>query len=369
MKKINIKFASGTNSDFIQEILSYLKLRFDVTIDERNFDYFFCNELIYRNKDSFGELFKLPPRVIRFFWGGEAVYPDLNLFDYACCYDNFDSTRILKIPNIYIRDFNWLKKEKYHELFTYSKNASEILRQKTKFCNFIYGNPHSHPIRDSLFFKLSEYKKVDSLGSHLNNIKIVNSRSDTDWLKKSIDLKSPYKFSIAAENAFFKGYVSEKLMTSMLANTIPIYFGTNDVVKEFNPKSFINVNDFSSLDDLLEKVKQIDNDDDLYCEMMSEPWITQKQCEETVSGYNKFLEQFLSIFDLPLDIAVRRPMGCWTDFIYPNFYKDLNSTANQIHYSFKDLLFSIKNYPSLYKQICIFGIKFKLRKRPIILKK
>ena len=45
-------------------------------------------------------------------------------------------------------------------------------------------------------------------------------------------MKKPYKFSIAFENAWYPGYTSEKIVTSMLAGTIPIYWGNPDISRE-----------------------------------------------------------------------------------------------------------------------------------------
>lgn len=69
-------------------------------------------------------------------------------------------------------------------------------------------------------------------------------------------MKKPYKFSIAFENAWYPGYTSEKIVTSMLAGTIPIYWGNPDISREFNSASFINCHDFPTLDDAAAYVKK-----------------------------------------------------------------------------------------------------------------
>ena len=61
-------------------------------------------------------------------------------------------------------------------------------------------------------------------------------RAQQNWMESSVEQKSYYKFTIAAENAAFPGYTSEKLMTSFQAHSIPIYWGNRDVVDEFNPR-------------------------------------------------------------------------------------------------------------------------------------
>ena len=46
-------------------------------------------------------------------------------------------------------------------------------------------------------------------------------------------------FVIAFENVIEPGYVTEKIVNGMLAGSIPIYYGTEDVKTLFNKDSFI----------------------------------------------------------------------------------------------------------------------------------
>lgn len=57
----------------------------------------------------------------------------------------------------------------------------------------------------------------------------------------------------------------------MLAGTIPIYWGNPDIGREFNSAAFINCHDFPTLDDAAAYVKKVDEDDGLWCEIMSRP--------------------------------------------------------------------------------------------------
>lgn len=319
-KTVKIGFPSFVWQDFRDYIVDMLKPRFDVRVC-KDYDYFFANELIYQKKENMQEFISCRNEAIRFLSLGECIYPDFNITDYALCSrkSDFESARQLYIPyeNLQIPFlFDSVSElDKTKEQTT----PEQILKEKTKFCNFIYANPNAHPMRDKLFYKISEYKRVDSLGKHLNNVRIENTRNDTNWGKISIELKRPYKFSIAAENAKFAGYTSEKLITSMLANTIPIYFGNPTVANEYNPKSFINVSDFDTLDDLAAYVKEIDKNDDLYCQIMSEPWRTPEQIERFEENTNRFYEEFSKIFETDLKHIKRRPEGMWPDKLYPEF--------------------------------------------------
>ena len=81
------------------------------------------------------------------------------------------------------------------------------------------------------------------------------------------------------ENAQYKGYNTEKILTSFRAHTIPIYWGDPGIENIYNPKAFINCNKYSSIDEILNIIKEIDNDDEKYIEMVTQPWQTPEQEE------------------------------------------------------------------------------------------
>lgn len=52
-----------------------------------------------------------------------------------------------------------------------------------------------------------------------------------------------YMFSIAIENASYETYFTEKIQDCFATGTIPIYYGSPDIGKFFNPKGIITLND------------------------------------------------------------------------------------------------------------------------------
>ncbi len=146
----------------------------------------------------------------------------------------------------------------YDNLINRNKNSEEI------FCNFIYNN-NSGPRVDFLN-KLSRYLSVTSLGSLCNNAYRLGGDE-----KQKIDFQSKCKFSIAFENTYYNGYVTEKILHPFAAGSIPIYWGSNVVKKDFNSKSFIYANDFGTLDDLVSYVKSVNENRELYESYLKEP--------------------------------------------------------------------------------------------------
>ena len=47
--------------------------------------------------------------------------------------------------------------------------------------------------------------------------------------------------------------------------------GNPSVVKDFNPKAFINCNDYKNFDEIIEVIKELDNNDEKYMEMLRQP--------------------------------------------------------------------------------------------------
>jgi hypothetical protein len=138
------------------------------------------------------------------------------------------------------------------------------------------------------FHKLSKYKQVTSGGKILNN---VGGR-----VPDKLEFIRKFKFTIAFENSSYPGYTTEKLIQPMLVHSLPIYWGNPMVVKDFNPKSFINYHDYQDDEAVIEKIIELDRNDDLYLQYCAEPYYHNN----VVNEYTKFenmLDHFEMIFD------------------------------------------------------------------------
>jgi hypothetical protein len=111
--------------------------------------------------------------------------------------------------------------------------------------------------------------------------------------KSKIDFLSEYKFTIAAENIQNNGYTTEKIIHPVSVGSIPIYWGSHTVGGDFNPASFINVDDFSCFKELVEHVRIIDDDDDKRNEILSQPVFPNNEIPQQVQPLNvlRFFEE------------------------------------------------------------------------------
>lgn len=117
---------------------------------------------------------------------------------------------------------------------------------------------------------MAQYKHVDCPGKVLHNIDIetLPGRTDTLWNKGKIALLSNYKFNIAFENSNTDGYITEKLSDAFQACTIPVYWGSAGNITPFPREAMIYANDYDNIDSLIARIKQVDEDDELYLSML-----------------------------------------------------------------------------------------------------
>lgn len=142
------------------------------------------------------------------------------------------------------------------------EEATAIWKQKTKFCCILVSNPKAKKRLD-FFAKLSKVKKVDSAGRVLNNIGVE--------VYDKLAFIQEYKFVIAFENSSYNGYTTEKILDPIYKDCIPIYWGDPLVANDFNEKRFLNYANFSSEEALIEKIIEIDQNDELAIDMIQQP--------------------------------------------------------------------------------------------------
>lgn len=287
-------------------------------IDNENPDYVIATDKCYvdfKCCEKLTQYFRHRKDSIFIFFTYECVEPDMNIFDYAFTWnpDFVCGDRVThNVPYILHNAPYVLDNEKVPLSNDLTRDDTRrILNSNTGFCNFIYSHP-SEP-RDSFFRLLSQYKHVDSSGSHLNNTGTPSTRWAGDWYTLSIKMKEGYKFSIAMENSSYKGYTSEKIITSLQAHTVPIYWGDPAVADLINPKAFINCNDYSSFDEVIERVKEIDSNDELWLDMVTQPWQTEEQHDKVVRMLDDYDAFIRNIFTQDIKKARRRGIGIWPD--------------------------------------------------------
>ena len=90
-------------------------------------------------------------------------------------------------------------------------------------------------VRQAIAAILSEYR-------HCDHAFLEGEPACSGHHEQTVRCFRPYKFVIAAENTRLDGYFSEKVPFAALADTIPIYFGPNDVAKYVNTERIVHCN-------------------------------------------------------------------------------------------------------------------------------
>ena len=184
-------------------------------------------------------------------------------------------------------NFNIYFPHLYQSLFERRLNYKNNLENTKKyFCAYLYS--YDIPYRVEIFHAVSKYKQVSSLGKSCNNIEetcrnIYNSEYTYNDL--AVIKYTDYKFVLALENGIDCGYLTEKLINPILANSIPIYAGPNDIFDIINKKRIIYIYDFENFDKLNEYIKKIDNNDELYNLILSENIFTGKITFDNFKDY------------------------------------------------------------------------------------
>jgi alpha-1,3-fucosyltransferase len=77
-------------------------------------------------------------------------------------------------------------------------------------------------------------------------------------------LDNDYKFYMAFENSLYEDYVTEKLFDNLKRFIIPVVYGGADYSKFAPPKSYIDVNEFETVDKLVEYLEYLDKHPEEY---------------------------------------------------------------------------------------------------------
>ena len=254
MKRIRL-LCTGLDSGQAWRLIELLRRRYDVEI------------LRPRKLDSppdlsfFGVPWRLVPLVgetvrvdcLRVAVVCEDIKPNFKFFDYGFSFEETDDKNF---------QFPYFCNSIFFEEFRTGRYGDEVQgfrkHPKDSFCNFVHSYAKSRH-RSIFVKKLMAYKRVDCPGEAFNNMPRIGTtqRHKLNFIKR-------HKFTIAFENRRSPNYVTEKIFHALLVNSVPIYWGSPIIAGYFNPEAFINCHDYDNFDQVVERVIEVDNDDELY---------------------------------------------------------------------------------------------------------
>ena len=97
------------------------------------------------------------------------------------------------------------------------------------------------------------------------------------WSREFFNVLASHKFMICFENTKMETYSTEKIVNPYIARTIPIYWGSHNIKNIFNPDSMLFLEDETeeSFIKLINKIIELDNDDQKYLEFINRPIFTE----------------------------------------------------------------------------------------------
>lgn len=277
-----------------------LSTKYNVVIDDKDPDLLFFSVDYGRRKER--DRYK-NHRCKKIFFTGENIRPNfdgednieyprysIGKCDFAFTFDYIEDERNYRFP-LWAFFMNWFDRPyNPHRDPAYLVPLNNVLHKNTDdkkfFCNFLFQNTSGE--RLNILDTIQMYKPVMCAGRLRNNAPPIGGRGDQ---KEKIDFISQFKFTIAAENSKYDGYTTEKMIHPMSVGSIPIYWGSDRVTEEFNEKAFVNANKLSG-QELLDRIIEINEDDELYQSIINEPVFPNNEIPEHILPENvlKFIE-------------------------------------------------------------------------------
>tara|TARA_R100000005_G_scaffold59419_3_gene30172 strand:+ start:213 stop:1115 length:903 start_codon:yes stop_codon:yes gene_type:complete len=264
-----------------------LKLEYDVEIDEENPDVLFFSVDYLGTRERFNY-----KNCLKVFYTGENTPPNFNECDIAFTFERSEDDRNYRLP-LWALHLNWFERPYIEERdqaylhpisdMTNKPDPNVILQNKDHFCSFVATQPKGERV-SFVPNLINSYKDVVCAGGLHNNVRGV-IRGRGDQIHK-INFLQAFKFNISFENCSNDGYATEKIIHSMFANCLPIYWGDPNIGLDFNKDSFLDLCDFESQDSLIERIREIDENEDLYKEIISQPWFKNNQIPDFVQPRN-----------------------------------------------------------------------------------
>lgn len=220
----------------------------------------------------------------RIWYTGENRRPPFGDFDCYLSYDRDDFVRNNFYLPLWTLNCNWFGTQAHGFIRTapritdlVSPNTFEgIPLAQRDFCCAFIGNPEATRLRT--------IKLLEKIG----NVEVFGKISGEKVSDKSSVAKN-FRFSLCFENSLYPGYVSEKLLEARLSQNIPLYWG-HDVHNFFTPGSYLNLMNFNTLDEFIERVFELNSNLEHMQSMLALPILRR---EYDLDGLIKSLREIL----------------------------------------------------------------------------
>ncbi len=219
----------------------------------------FKGTTIYVNGEWFGGLS----------WQNESQSPPINQYHIGYVRDSCQSVRVHSIVWILLKD--------PQDLDRLSDPMKKPQTTEEEF--LIYSQSNCVNYREKAFDDLSSIGEVHFAGRCKGKNSSYYPKVPTPWkvthsgFWSNVATYGHYRFCLVMENSLLEGYISEKILLAFKAGCVPIYYGTPEILKLFNPQSFIyyNVTNEQSIQNTLEYIAYLESNRTAYRQVLSQP--------------------------------------------------------------------------------------------------
>lgn len=282
--------------NFFMYLLSWIgKInKVNVVLDETNPNVVFFGPLSNGSESRY-------PGVPKVFFSGENCGPHKNTDVILNIGFNYDtSPNYIRMP-LWVTEINWwgadvdkMVNPKPVSLKSAMSVDSSMLDKKSKFCAFVATNG-SNQNRNAAFQILNQWRGVDAGGRLFCNLPsgpIPAGLGGGGGELAKIDFYKQYKFALTFENSSAAGYTTEKLFHAKVAGCVPIYWGDPFVDRDFDSRGYINANQVSSPQDLIDLVNKVASDPEEWRKMAAVPALSEykkRWCQKTMEEVGKYI--------------------------------------------------------------------------------
>ena len=194
--------------------------------------------------------------------------------DYSVYDRFFNWTMTYRADSDIYRPYGWLAEKNSGELYPPTRiswppppptQVTQTPRQahnKTRQVAWLVSNCETHSRREEYVRIMRQFIKVDVFGGcgelECGKEEDHNTRECNNMLEEN------YKFYLSFENSLCSDYVTEKFYRTLSLDIIPVVMGGGDYNNIAPPKSFIDVADFESPEELAKFLLKLDKDDQEY---------------------------------------------------------------------------------------------------------
>ena len=159
----------------------------------------------------------------------------------------------------------------------------KFYEKKKEMCIF---TSHLNYPRDIIYNKFNKEFKLDGYGKYFDK-NIINHNKSSFF---KYDILKNYKFNLCPANTIFPGYYTQDIVESFDASCLPITWSDQNISKDFNINSLINLNDdFSEINKCITNLKN----ENFLKKYMDEPLFNERPHLENEFNFFKKIMKLL----------------------------------------------------------------------------